>query len=136
MSHLLIYPMAFYVFYMSGLLTFSFRTRVKAIKERQVSIKFFNTYCGDNVPDDMIKRGRHFDNQFQLPMIFFISCLVHMVVDQVSLLTVVLAWGFVLSRLFHTAAHLGTNNVTLRASAYSLGWLLIFALWIHLLILI
>jgi hypothetical protein len=37
--------------------------------------------------------------------------------------------------LLHTAVHLGGNNIVHRLAAYALGWLLLMALWLRLLML-
>ncbi len=54
--------------------------------------------------------------------------------DQVELLTVFLAWGFVAVRVYHSTVHLGSNNLLGRAKAYMLGWLVVLALWIQIVI--
>lgn len=80
--------------------------------------------------------GRHYDNQFQVPLLFLVSCVapLHLHAGR-DVLAVCLSWGFIVSRLLHTAVHLGTNNIVHRLMAYALGWLLLMALWLRLLLL-
>lgn len=125
----LIYPMAFYAFYMFGIAIFMFASRVQALKKRDVGFGYFKTYSGGSPQERMLVIGRHYDNQFQVPVLFFATCAVVMTLNQVSYLTLVLAWLFVLSRLGHTWIHLGSNNVKHRAAFFGLGWLIIVALW-------
>jgi hypothetical protein len=77
--------------------------------------------------------GRHFDNQFQLPVVYLICCLAHLAVGQVNSTTLILAWAFILTRVIHSYIHLGKNHILQRASAYTLGWIVNLLLWAQLL---
>lgn len=122
--------MATYVFYMWLLAILNFRTRVGAIRSGQMSHKFFKTYSGE-ASDRVVVVGRHYDNQFQLPMLFFITLCLAM--ETGNLLTVVLAWAFVASRLAHSFVHLGHNRIQSRVIAFAAGWLVILFMWAQLL---
>ena len=61
-----------------------------------------------------------FDNQFQLPVLFYVACGLALYF-QPSWLEVALAWGFVLSRVVHAAVFATTNNVPQRFLAYTVG---------------
>jgi hypothetical protein len=130
---LLVYPMTFYVFYIWLLLTLSFRRRVAAIKSGELSYKYFKTYDSATPSAAVHVAGRHADNQFQAPMIFFFACCVHMIVNQVNETTVTLAWLFIFTRIVHSYIHLGRNNVRNRATAYIAGWIVLLLMWIQLL---
>lgn len=119
----LLYPVAFYVFYIFCLAIYMFRVRVRALKKREVAYKYFQTYSGESPQEKTLVVGRHFDNQFQVPMLFFLVSTLAIAFDKGSVLTVVLAWLFVLTRLVHSYVHLGTNHLTKRVVAYSAGWL-------------
>lgn len=134
MSKNLIFPMAFYAFYMFALALYMFRSRVKALKSGEVSFKYFRTYSSESPTDRLLVIGRHYDNQFQVPILFFITCLAHFCVNQANIFTVILAWAFVGSRLIHSYIHLGQNRIQKRAAAFALGWLILLAMWIQLLI--
>lgn len=73
--------------------------------------------------------GRHYDNQFQVPLLFMVSCAALMPSAGHDVPTVWLAWGFVAARLLHTFVHLRGNVVVHRLQAYALGWLMLIALW-------
>ena len=129
MKYQLIYPMAFYVFYIWVLAVYMFRTRVKAIKSKEVSYKFFQTYSGDSPQEYTVRVARHYDNQFQVPMLFLITCAAHMALDQAGYTTLVLAWVFVATRLAHSFVHLGSNNLRKRVLAFACGWLVLLIMW-------
>jgi hypothetical protein len=129
MKHLLIFPMAAYVVYIWCLAVLNFIVRRRAVRAGQMHWKFFKTFTGDSIPERIIVVGRHFDNQFQLPMLFLITCCLHMIVDKVDHLTLLLAWLFVVTRFFHSLIHLGHNRILPRAMSYAAGWLMILLLW-------
>lgn len=134
MNQLLLYPMAFYMFYTFILAVFNFRVRVRVVKSREIPLHFFKAYQGENLPESVQVMGRHYDNQFQVPLLFLISCLAVMQAEANSLLLTLLAWGFVISRIIHSLIHLGSNSIRPRMLAYTTGWLILLAMWVVLLL--
>lgn len=132
MNTQLVLPMVAYVLYMFALALFTFLSRVGAIKRGEISHKYFRAYSGPS-PDRLVIIGRHYDNQFQLPLLFLSGGILHTVLNQVSTFTLVCAWGFILSRLAHSYVHLGNNHVLRRAMAFAFGWFCVAALWAELL---
>lgn len=130
----LIYPAAFYVLYIFGLFLTLMVVRVRAVKSGSVPMAYFASYSGESPPEWMVVLGRHYDNQFQLPPIFLLTCSVIMQAGLHDGLTLALAWLFVVSRLVHTWVHLRGNVVVRRLQAYALGWLAIVGLWVRLLL--
>jgi hypothetical protein len=45
---------------------------------------------------------------------------------------VVLAWLFVLTRLLHTAIHIGPNKVRWRSPVFALGLIILAVMWVKL----
>ncbi|MCM2354524.1 MAG: MAPEG family protein [Pseudobdellovibrio sp.] len=134
MRNELILPMAIYMFYMAGLAVYLFLSRYYALKNREVGFKYFQTYNVAPPPDKVLVIGRHYDNNFQVPLLFFVSCLAHMMIGSVNMWTVGLAWFFVASRFFHSFVHLGSNKVHIRVIPFGLGWLAIILMWVQLLV--
>ena len=130
----LIYPATFYVLYIFGLFIALMVVRVRAVKSGSVPMTYFSTYSGAGAPEWMVVLGRHYDNQFQVPLLYLLTCAVLMQAGLHDGLTLALAWLFVASRLLHTWVHLRGNVVLRRLQAYALGWLAIAALWIRLLL--
>ncbi|KRB01222.1 hypothetical protein ASD83_06795 [Devosia sp. Root685] len=75
-----------------------------------------------------------FDNQFQLPVLFFVGALVALHLGTIGWLETLLAWAFVVLRLFHAAIHVTTNRLHQRFALYCSGLavLVIFWLWLTL----
>jgi len=95
-------------------------------------MKYFKTYPAESLPERVVVTGRHFDNQFQVPVLFLIGSAMHFSLGMVNSLTLLFAWGFVVSRFAHAFVHLGSNYIPARAAAYAFGWLLVTGLWLQL----
>ena len=114
----------------------SFIVRSRAIKSKKLSLGYFKIHNSTQyeVPEQVIRFGRHFDNQFQVPLLFLITLIVCQITAPESQLLFVLSWLFLLSRCVHSWIHLGTNNVLRRAQFYLVGWILLMMMWIVLLV--
>lgn len=132
MKNELLFPMALYVFFMGVIAAYMFLGRVNAVRKGVVKAKFYRAQIGEAPPEAIVVVGRHYDNQFQVPLLFLITCLAHMQVGQANGLTIALAWLFVVSRFLHSMVMLGKNNVLFRSAAFALGWLTIVAMWAQL----
>jgi hypothetical protein len=129
-KHPLFFPMFFYIFYMFFLLLKNFKIRVKAIENGEISKTYFKLYTGSELPLEVDVMGRHLNNQFQLPLVFFVTCLTLLNLQVSPIVSTILASLFVLSRLFHSYIHLGSNHILHRAKVYALGWIFILLMWL------
>jgi len=79
-----------------------------------------------------------FDNQFQLPVLFFVAALLTLQLGLVGWAEVILAWLFVALRYGHAVIHVTTNRVHRRFAVYSAGLavLTLFWLWLTIRVLI
>lgn len=71
-----------------------------------------------------------FDNQFQLPVLFYVIAILAIVTKHADYLFVVLAWVFVLARLCHAYVHVTSNRVQLRGAIYAVGMIVLLIMWI------
>jgi hypothetical protein len=71
-----------------------------------------------------------FDNQFQLPVLFYVLTILSIVTRHADVVFVVLAWVFVLSRFGHAYVHTTSNIVRLRGAIFGIGGLTLFIAWI------
>jgi hypothetical protein len=129
MKYQLIFAMAFYVFYIWFIGLLLFVSRWKAVSSGKLRLQYFKVYSGEPPPEKSLILGRHFDNQFQLPLIFLLGGVLHFAVAYVDLVTVMIAWAFVLSRVVHSRVHLGSNNIRKRALSYAVGWFIALSFW-------
>jgi len=133
----LIYPMSFYFFYVIILVLANFTVRRKAILNKEADFRYYKSYSDKSaIPKKLLVWERHVDHQFQVPVVFLVTGVAQMQVlpQQSTTLSLALAWIFVISRLFHSFVHLGSNKILIRASAYALGGLSLLAMWLQMLI--
>lgn len=134
MNTLMIYPMFALVILTYIVLILAFKARSSAIKEKQLTLRYFRTFEGAVPTELMVKTGRHVSNLFEVPVLFYAGCLTAMIINIQSVLIVVLAWLFVVARCLHAFIHIGSNKVLYRLGAYVLGLAAVLALWIHIII--
>lgn len=135
-KNLLIYPMAFYAFWMFGVAVHLFRTRVRALKNREVSMRYFRAYTEAPPPEYSKVAERHYENQFEVPTLFFPVGVMHFALGLANPLTLGIMWAFVVARMLHTFIHLGSNNVRVRMIFFMISWACIVALWVQMLFLV
>ena len=84
-------------------------------------------------PQHEHKVSNAFDNQFQLPVLFYLACFIAMAFGA-TLLEVILAFAFVATRYVHAFIHVTTNNVVRRFAAYTAGLVVLCVFWVDLLV--
>ena len=98
--------------------------KAKAVKTGNVNLK---ATALDNKawPPEVVKVSNNIDNQFEIPMVFFVLCLLFFGIGQVDLLVLSLAWAYVISRYAHAYVHIGSNYVPLRMRIFAFGCLVL-----------
>jgi hypothetical protein len=71
----------------------------------------------------------NFNNQFQLPVLFYVAVLVAHATGQGSALFLQLAWAFVATRAVHALIQWTYNRVVHRFIAYAIGGLILWGMW-------
>lgn len=104
-------------------------SRSIAIQKRQISIKYFQQYTDGQQPERLHILGRHVQNHFEVPPLFYIGVIFTMVTNQVSTVAVIAAWAFVLLRCLHSYIHLGKNNVSYRFFCFGGSLIALVVLW-------
>ncbi|MEM9304658.1 MAG: MAPEG family protein [Pseudomonadota bacterium] len=79
-------------------------------------------------PESVLRVSNNFQNQFQIPVLFYAIILALVVLQQVSVAAVVLAWVFVASRIAHSLVHIRTNYVPHRMRIFIVGFLTLLGL--------
>ncbi|MGC3981745.1 MAG: MAPEG family protein [Steroidobacteraceae bacterium] len=108
------------------------RLRITAIRSRQISIKFFRAYVGNDEPEYMRVVSRHFVNLFEMPVLFYVGVILVYITGQVTTWLVACAWTYVALRYLHSYVHLTSNNITRRFACYFGSAVALVALWVSL----
>lgn len=72
-------------------------------------------------PDAVLKVSNNIDNQFEIPIVFFVLCLLFHGIAQVDIWVLSLAWAYVVSRYVHAYVHVNSNYVPLRLRIFTVG---------------
>ena len=78
---------------------------------------------------DDTRGADNFNNQFQLPVLFYLAVVAAVLVGVADDLFVTLAWAFVATRAVHALIQWTYNRVVHRFVAYALGALVLWAMW-------
>jgi len=125
-----LYPMFAMVLLTFAVAAATLRIRIDAARSGKVESAYFKLMQGDDLPESLIKSSRHFNNLFEMPVLFYVVCTVYLALDVHSGFALFVAWLFVLFRCLHTWIHLGYNNVMHRFGAFMAGNVCILLLWI------
>jgi hypothetical protein len=81
-------------------------------------------------PPRALQVANSFHNQLELPMLFYVLVALILITSTNSLIFLLLAWIFVLSRLVHAYIHTGSNDVPSRSVAISVGAIALVVMWV------
>ena len=70
------------------------------IKKRKIKLNQFQLYDGE-FPDKLQSARYQFQNMYEIPILFYLLCLIHINLNIYSQFDVNLAWGFVIFRFIH-----------------------------------
>lgn len=87
----------------------------------------------DAWPDKVMQINNNINNQFQLPVLFYVLCVAIWALQMVNMIALGLASLFVLSRIVHCYVHVGSNHVPLRRQVFIGGMVLLWAMMLYVL---
>ena len=96
-----------------------------AVLSSEVHIKHFKLF-DDGIPPKLKAVAQHYKNMFELPVLFYLLCILLIITDSVALLDIQLAWGFVIFRILHSLVRISNKNVHPRFG-FSIGSYIILA---------
>ena len=128
----LIYPLVAMVFLSFIVTAKMFISRVRDMKANKIhpqSIpqradlvsKFKDTRCADN-----------YMNLFEAPVIFYVICILFLILKKGSSISIGLMWAYVFARYIHSYIHCTYNKVMHRFYAFASSMFLLMALFINL----
>jgi hypothetical protein len=112
-----------------ALLVWMGAVRVAAVRRGEVRVKDI-ALDQSNWPPRVQQISNCFDNQFQLPMLFYVLTILALFLRKADLLFVVMAWVFVVLRIIHAAIHVTSNHVGRRFQAFAAGAVVLLLMWV------
>jgi hypothetical protein len=93
----------------------------KAAKSGEVNEERRALY-DDAWPESVIKYNNNIRNQFELPVLYYVLCIILWALNTTNIIVHAIAWLFVVSRIIHAAMHTGSNYVPLRRKVFMFGF--------------
>ena len=132
MEKLILLPVFVQVLLTSVVMILMGRRRIRAAKNKEISVAAFKTMNLTGANEQVIATSRNFDNQFQMPMLYLFSVLFTLQLGLADAVYVALGAAYVLLRIVHTAVHIGSNTVRLRFNVFLLSCAVLWVIWLRL----
>lgn len=80
-------------------------------------------------PENVLKLGNNFNNQFEMPTIWYAVCALLVITGKADWIQVGLSWGFLIARVLHSYIHTGSNKVPLRMRMFLACVTFVMVMW-------
>lgn len=104
--------------------------RVRSARRREITADDFKLGESAAVPAYVSIPNRNYMNLLELPVLFYVVCVLLYVTAGASTVAVAVAWAYVALRIVHSAIHLSYNRVVHRLAAFALSNVALGFLWI------
>ena len=106
------------------------------IKRTEIKLDQFQLYEGE-FPDKLWSARYQFQNMYEIPILFYLLCLIHINLNIYTQFDVSLAWGFVIFRFIHFLIRLQNQrdlNIRPRTLTFVLSLICLTIGWVNLFI--
>lgn len=121
------WPMIAHAFLVFGLYALLLVRRRKSVIAGTTDLKRYRDTGEESVESRLV--NRNIANQFELPLLFHAVCLLLYITDADNIVTILLAWVFVISRYAHSYVHVTSNRLRLRAPLFAVGFFALVCMW-------
>jgi hypothetical protein len=104
--------------------------RIRAARRREVVADDFKYGESAAVPAQVGLPNRNYMNLLELPLLFYVVCLILYVTASATPLLTTIAWVYVALRVVHSIIHLSYNHVIHRLLAFAVSNFVLVTLWI------
>lgn len=132
----LIYPMAVLMALTFLMLSLLLALRVKAVRLRKVSPRYFKLNKGGELPDNLIAVSQNYSNLLELPVLFYTVCVVAIVLNQSAEYFVIHAWVYVALRYIHSYIHITYNHILHRLAIFGMSCFVLISMWVKVILLV
>lgn len=129
-QEVILYPallLGFWTFCILIMIPFK-RSRARARGE--VTTDDFALGESSNVPADVSLVNRNYMNLLEMPILFYVACLMFYVTGGATIASLIMSWLFVATRVAHSVVHISYNNVIHRRGIFTISNIVLMALWV------
>ncbi|MFL0803971.1 MAG: MAPEG family protein [Agarilytica sp.] len=130
----MIYPMFAMVMITIGIGLIAFVVRIKSVKSGEVRVRAYKLMGSEEYPEGVVKTTRCLNNQFEIPVLFYVGCLAYLSLEVLSGLGLVFAWAFVGLRVVHAYILMTYNHLLHRLVVFWMSVLMVLCLWVQLIL--
>ena len=80
-------------------------------------------------PADVLKASNNYQNQFEIPVLFYAASAIIVAASAVNTAQIVMAWLFIAARIVHTTTHLGANTLSVRFVSFFVSLIAAACMW-------
>lgn len=128
--HTIFFPMGALALLTFAMLLLMARRRFRAGSKGLVTGRDFAYGEAPNAPEDAKLANRNYGNLLELPMLFYVICLMLYVTSKVSIIFLVLAWAYVVLRALHSYVHVTSNHIRTRFRLFAASNFVLMAMWV------
>ena len=110
-----------------GLLMVAYRN--VAVIRGTATGRYFRTFTADQPAEWVERPARTYMNLLELPVLFYVVCLLMLTTGRFDSVQVSLAWVFVITRYVHAFIYIGFNHLLLRFTAFLTGVITLAVIW-------
>lgn len=100
-----------------------------AVIRGAVPARYFRSFTADPPAEWVERPARAYMNLLELPVLFYVVCLLMLATGRFDSIQVSLAWVFVIARYVHAFIHIVFNYVPLRFAAFLAGVVTLAVIW-------
>ncbi|HTG98605.1 MAG TPA: MAPEG family protein [Burkholderiales bacterium] len=115
-----------------GVAVLLLRARFRAGFRRQVTLGDFRYGESERVPPEARLPSRNYVNLLEMPLLFYVACVVLYAIGAVDGAAIALAWVYAATRALHSLIHLTYNNVLHRLAMFAASTVVLLVIWIRL----
>lgn len=142
----LIYPMAALVFLTFIMLYLLWFLRVKAVRARDISPRYFKLNRGGELPESVTAVTQNYNNLLELPILFYAVCIIAIILNpivanpnvpnQSAEYFIYHAWAFVALRYLHSYIHTTYNHILHRLYVFALSSFVLLSMWVKVVLIV
>jgi hypothetical protein len=129
-SYAILYPVFTLALWTSLVLLLIPITRFRAGRRREIVVNDFKYGESPTVPPQVSIPNRNYMNLLEIPVLFYVVCLLIYITGGTSAAMVTTAWAYVALRVVHSIIHLTYNRVIHRLGVFAVSNGVLIALWV------
>lgn len=130
LPHLILWPIVGQIMLTVALYFMLARRKSAAVAAGEVDVERRGLF-DDAWPKSVVQVNNCIKNQFEVPILFYVLILSLSSLNAVNIVTHIIAWVFLITRIMHAVVHTGSNYVPLRRKVFIINLVLILALLVQ-----